>query len=248
MKNIVTSISILITAWFGSLNATQIPLGNLSSPVVINQAWAVIQPRSLAVPQIALRENLSLGQRELSLANRHANSRVNEIFKNNILLNLAYLNGTVTSKADLDWNNVSQMKDFSFTLQPGETFAYHDHVLAKYQDSLAITTKSHFSAAEGYLFSGFLYGDGVCHLASVINWAAQDAGLEVVRTKAHSIAKIPDVPDEYGVSIYTIAGQKNSGVNNNLYISNNKTQPVEFRFSVVGETLIVEVVEITIVV
>lgn len=245
MKNIVTSISILFTTWFGSFNAAQIPMSNLSGLIASNQAPVVNQVAVASLPQVALVQNIELAQRELSLANRHANAGVNEIFKKNILLNLAYLNGNVTTKADLNWENVSQMKDFSFTLQPGETFAYHDHVLAKYRDSLKVTTKSHFSAAEGYLFSGFLYGDGVCHLASIINWAAQDAGLEVLRTKAHSIAKIPDVPDEYGVSIYTIAGQKESGVNNNLYITNNQTQPIEFRFSLVGETLIVEVVLIT---
>lgn len=172
-----------------------------------------------------------ISQRSLSLSNRHAAETINDVFRKNILLNLAYLNGSVTEKHQINWEDVQSPQEFQITLNPGETFAYHDDVLQQYEPSVVSTTNSHFNAQEGYLSSGFLFGDGVCHLASIINWAAQDAGLDVTVTKLHSIAPIPDVPDEYGVSIYTIAGVAGSGANNNLYITNNKSVPVSFVFT-----------------
>jgi hypothetical protein len=195
-----------------------------------------------AKPEVAAptAETELLAARDLSLANRHQAASINDVFAKNILLNLAYLEGSVSQKSDIDWSQVTQPFEFGVTLNPGQTFAYHDDVLDEYQDSVALTTNTYFHAADGYLSSGFLYGDGVCHLASIINWAAQDAGLEVVVTKLHSIAPIPDVPDEYGVSIYTVEGVKGSGARNNLYITNNQVYPVEFRFIHQDNTIRVE--------
>lgn len=171
-----------------------------------------------------------LARQELSLNNRHANESINEIFRKNILLNLAYFSQSVKSKSEINWDTVQQPTGFSIVLEPGQTFAYHDDVLPEYQDRVALTTQAHFDSREGFLSSGFLFGDGVCHLASVINWAAQDAELAVQVTKLHTIAPIPGIPDKYGVSIYTQAGVKGSGAKNNLYITNNKDFPVEFIF------------------
>ncbi|HKC05172.1 MAG TPA: VanW family protein, partial [Patescibacteria group bacterium] len=78
-------------------------------------------------------------------------------------------------------------------------------------------------------------GDGVCHLASLISWAAKDAGLDVYVPARHDFAKINDVPKEYGVSINS---NKPYG---NLYITNNFDKPVTFNFNYDGTNLTVSV-------
>ncbi len=171
-----------------------------------------------------------LAERQFSLTDRHQDLGVNEVFRKNIWLNLAYFQKAVNEKQDIDWSQANQPTEFSVTLLPQQTFAYHDHVLPEYADSVQLTTAAHFSADEGFVSDGFLYGDGVCHLASLLNWAAQDAGLDVEVTKKHDIAEIPAVPKEYGVSIYTIKSVPGSGARNNLYITNNQEQPVRFQF------------------
>lgn len=198
----------------------------------------------LSVPPVVTQRVLA--QRQFSLENRYAVASVNEVFKKNILLNLAYLNKTVIQKKDIDWSRIEESTDFSFTLKPGEVFAYHDHVLPEYNGKVALTTNAHFGPQEGFVSDGYLFGDGVCHLASLINWAAQDAGLEVLVTKNHNFAVIPDVPKQYGVSIYTNAADKNSGTRNNLYITNNKSHDVVFHFEYTEDhTLSVSVMEQT---
>lgn len=187
------------------------------------------------------KKDVVLSEKEFSLENRYAVKSVNEIMKKNILLNLAYLNGTVAKKADIDWNQVTSPFHFEKTLGVGETFAYHTNVRNEYTDQVAFTTNSNFNAADGYLSDGYLFGDGVCHLASLINWAALEAGLETVVPKDHrSVAHIPNIPDEYGVSIY-----KNQGVgaNNNLYVTNTKDKPVTLHFDYDGVDLKVYVTE-----
>lgn len=185
----------------------------------------------------------TLSTRELSLDQRHSAKSVNEVFKKNILLNLAYLNGSVSNKGDISWDKLTnQPIEFSFILKPGQTFAYHQDILPQFNDSLSLTTNSYFGPGQGYLFSGFLYGDGVCHLASLINWAAQDANLDVLVPKKHSIAHIPQIPDQYGVSIY-IDPTTGVGENNNLYITNNKDTDIEFKFVYQNDNLEVSVIQ-----
>lgn len=185
-----------------------------------------------------------LASRAFSLENRYRVPSVNEVMKKNILLNLAYLDGSVQAKGDISWDElVNEPKTYKFSLAPGATFAYHSDILPQYQDSLAQTTNSYFNAAQGYLSDGYLYGDGVCHLASLINWAARDAGLEVLVTKDHrSVAPIPEIPDDYGVSIY-INPQTGVGERNNLYITNNKDAEVSFEIEYTGTDLEVKVLE-----
>lgn len=190
-------------------------------------AAAPVAPRPTPAPSVS---EAVLAERQFSLDNRHQVASVNEVFKKNIWLNLAYLQSSVSGQKDVDWTQAQQPTEFSVTLLPEQTFAYHDHVLPEYEATVALTTKAHFNYDEGFVSDGFLYGDGVCHLASLLNWAAQDAGLDVLVTKKHSIAKIPDVPDEYGVSIYTIQSVPNSGERNNLYITNNLDRAVRFQF------------------
>lgn len=169
-----------------------------------------------------------LAVRQMSLDQRYSVPAVNEVMKKNILLNIAYLSGEVSNKSQIDWEALIQADSYQFTLEPGEVFAYHDLVRPEYAGKLAVTTSTNFGAGDGYLSDGYLYGDGVCHLASLINWAARDAGLEVVVPKDHrSVSTINQIPDDYGVSIYKDPSA-NIGANNNLYITNNKDHAVSF--------------------
>lgn len=185
-----------------------------------------------------------LSQHEMSLSNRYQNSFVNDIFKKNILLNLAYLSRRVTNKTQIKWGELTQPFQYEFRLNPDKTFAYHEDVKQEYQEKIEKTTNTHFNASEGFKTDGYLFGDGVCHLASLINWAAKEAGLLVEAPTKHDFAPIPDVPKEYGVSIYSNPGFKPSNALQNLYITNNKNKPIAFRFSYQDNKVTVSIVEL----
>jgi vancomycin resistance protein YoaR len=188
-------------------------------------------------------EKIVLSERQLSLENRYADKSVNEVMKKNILLNMAYLQGTVSKKSDINWSSVTSSFHFEKVLNPGSTFAFHEIVRKEYQSNLAFTTNAAFNASDGFLSDGYLFGDGVCHLASLINWAALDAGLTTIVPKDHrSVAQIPDIPDDYGVSIY-MNKAAGTGANNNLYITNTKEKPVTFHFEYDGTSLTVYVTQ-----
>lgn len=185
-----------------------------------------------------------IAQKEMSLDNRYADSFVNEVFKNNILLNLAYLDKKVSSQKDINWDEVSKPFKYEFLLEPGKTFAYHEDVKDQYKDSLIKTTNAHFNSQEGFKTDGYLFGDGVCHLASLINWVAKEANLAVEAPTNHDFANIPDIPKEYGVSIYSTPGSKSSNALQNLYITNNKDKPIIFKFSYEDNKVKVAIVEL----
>ena len=215
-------------------------LGNLIA--IITVALLTFKPVSAPTGQLAINETI-LATREFSLDKRYAVASVNEVMKKNILLNLAYMEGTVAQKSDISWEAILAPATYVFSLAPGQTFAYHEDILPAYQDSLALTTKSVFGPGQGFVSDGYLYGDGVCHLASLINWAAQDAGLEVYVPKDHrSVGPINEVPDEYGVSIY-INPVSGVGERNNLYITNNRDTKVKFEFKYDGHELSLKVAQ-----
>lgn len=182
-----------------------------------------------------------LSNKSISLEQRQPDRYINSVFKDNILLNMAYLRGSVTSKDNLSWDEVRKPFEYEFVLDPGQTFAYHDDVLDSYQESLVKTTRAHFNGSEGFKSDGYLMGDGVCHLASVINYAAKDAGLETYAPSKHDFAVINEVPKEYGVAIYNMPGNRTVGQGQNLYITNNFDSKVTFRFDYDGDNLKVEV-------
>ncbi len=173
----------------------------------------------------------TLASHTISLENRYPVESVSKVFKDNILLNMAYLDGRVNSAADIDWTAIEGSFRSEFTLLPNETFAYHNAVLPEYENQVVKTTEAHFNYADGFKTDGYLYGDGVCHLASLINWAAKDAGLEVEAPTNHNFANIPEIPKEYGVAIYYNPSNKSVGARENLYITNNQTKPVTFVFN-----------------
>lgn len=170
-----------------------------------------------------------LSSREMSLANRQEVGWVNQIFAENILLNLAYLRGTHSGKK-VNWDEIKKPFEYQFTLEPNQTFAYHEDILPKYQAKTAKTTNTHFNATEGFKTDGYLFGDGVCHLASLIYWVVKEAGLEAEAPTNHNFMPIPDIPKEYGVSIYSNPYSKDSNSQQNLYITNNKDKPITFKF------------------
>lgn len=189
-------------------------------------------------------QNFVLAQKEMSLDNRQPDSFVNNVFKKNILLNLAYLNGKVTKASDIKWDEIEKPFQYEFKLEPNKTFAFHSDVKAQYQDLLVKTTNAHFNAQEGFKTDGYLFGDGVCHLASLINWVAKEAGLSVEAPTNHDFANIPDVPKEFGVSIYSNPFSKGSNTQQNLYITNNKAKPISFKFEYQNNKVRVSVIEL----
>lgn len=177
-----------------------------------------------------------LSSHEISLENRYPVKSVSDVFKDNILLNLAYMGSKITSK-DINWEQVKKPSHFEFRLDPNQTFAYHDDVLPEFKDKVAKTTNAHFNWTEGFKTDGYLFGDGVCHLASLIYWVAKDANLETLAPTSHDFMTIPEISKEYGVSIYSNPYSKGSNAQQNLYVTNNKDKAVIFKFEYSDEKL-----------
>ena len=74
---------------------------------------------------------------DMPLNNRQSVAYVNEVFKYNIL------------------HTLKLMGTYEFTLNPGETFAFHEDVLEKYQGKVTQTTKSYFNFTDGFKSDGY---------------------------------------------------------------------------------------------
>jgi len=172
-----------------------------------------------------------LSAQSISLEKRYDQKFVNDVFKDNILLNIAYLSGRVAKKEDINWQEIEKPFEYEFTLMPDKTFAFHSDVLERYESSLVKTTNARFSFDDGFKSDGYLMGDGVCHLASLIYWVSQTAGLTAYAPTNHNFAVIPEIDKEFGVSIYKIPGNYSANAMQNLYITNNKKNPVVFEFT-----------------
>ncbi len=169
-----------------------------------------------------------LASEELDLTSRYADAMVNEVMADNILLTLRYLKGDVSGQPD--WQKVKEPFTAEFTLKPGEIFAFQDNFLPEFKDKVVKTTAAHFNYDQGFKSDGWLIGDGVCHLASLINWAAKEAQLEVVAKVNHDFYPIPGVPKEYGTSIFWSPDGSRGSASQNLYIENSLDFPVTFTF------------------
>lgn len=178
-----------------------------------------------------------LASHGISLENRYENAFVNSVFKDNILLNIAYMKGGVDKSQEINWSELVKPFHYQFELKPNETFAFHEDVLPEYQGKIAKTTNAHFNSSEQFKSDGYLVGDGVCHLASLIYWAAKDANLETKAPTSHDFMVIPQIPKEFGVSIYNYPGRSLANAVQNLYITNNTENPVTFKFEYDGENL-----------
>lgn len=191
---------------------------------------------ALSQPQVLGASTAVLSSHSFSLANRWDNEFVNNVFKDNILLTLFYLDNRVTDKSQIDWDKINQPFKTGFTLKPQEKFAFHEKTLPDYSTNVVKTTNAHFTGQEGFKSDGRLIGDGVCHLASLMYWAAKDAGLTAYSPSDHNFAKINEVPKEYGVGILS------PNPLGNLYIVNNLDRPVIFTFDYDATNLTVAVV------
>ena len=191
---------------------------------------------ALTQPKVLGASSVILASHTISMENRYDNQFVNDVFKDNILLALYYMDNQVNDKSQIDWERINQPFNTKFTLKPTETFAFHEHTLPDYSDNLVKTTNANFIGSEGFRNSGHLIGDGVCHLASLMYWAASDAGLTTYNPSDHNFAKINEVPKEYGSGILS------PNPLGNLYIVNNLEKPVTFKFDFDGENLTIEVV------
>jgi hypothetical protein len=182
-----------------------------------------------------------LAAHSMPLDDRYANMSVNNVFKDNILLTVWYLSGKVTNPQKINWEDVHKPFSYDLTLQPDEVFAFHDDTLPQYSGKKIVTTNAHFDGSEGFESDGYLYGDGVCHLASLINWVGRDAGLNVLAPTNHDFARIPDVPAKYGTAIYSVSGQSGTNEQQNLYIENNFETPIHMIFDYENNILSVRV-------
>jgi hypothetical protein len=182
-----------------------------------------------------------LSARAFSLEDRYGVKSVNDVFRDNILLTLAYTRGAVSEKTTMD--DVRKPFAFDLTLPKGAVFAFHDDIDPRFDGKQVQTTHAHFNAAERFETDGYLFGDGVCHLASLIYWAAKDAGLETLVPTNHDFMPIPDVPKEFGVAILAIPGAHSANQAQNLYITNNLAKDVTIHFSYDSRVLKVTITE-----
>lgn len=187
--------------------------------------------------------NNVISTHEISLEDRYPVKSVSDIFKDNILLNLAYMDGKITSPQDIKWDEIEKPFHFEFKLDPNKTFAFHDDILPEYNSKVVKTTNAHFNFSDGFKTDGYLFGDGVCHLASLIYWVAKDAGLDALAPTNHNFMTIPEISKEYGVSIFSNPYAKGSHTRENLYITNNKNKPIAFKFDYNGDKLKISVIE-----
>lgn len=206
---------------------------------MITDALAKIS--AAAIVTLSAQLNLPVSSHVISSHEISLEKRYYPIQKDNILLNLAYMRG-ITSK-DVNWDEVKKPFKFEFKLDPNKTFAFHDDILDQYKDKIEKTTNAHFSFDEGFKSAGYLVGDGVCHLASLIYWAAKDAGLDANAPTNHDFMPIPEISREYGVSIYSNPLSKDSNSLQNLYITNNKGKEITFKFDYNQDKLKVSVEE-----
>src|SRR5437667_7858984 len=86
-----------------------------------------------SVQQVYSSNEHLLAKREMSLENRYGNKFVNDVFKDNILLTLAYLSGKVQNPSKINWEQVKASSRYDVVLNPGDVFAYHDDVLSEYK-------------------------------------------------------------------------------------------------------------------
>jgi len=197
------------------------------------------------LPISAKKQAQTLATRSMSLNKRYQDNFVNDVFKDNILLTLHYLNNSIKKGDQPDWQEINKPYSFEVSVPPGKVFAFHDAVLPEFKDYVSKTTNAHFGPNEGFKSDGYLYGDGVCHLASLINWVARDAGLYVVSPVNHNFANIPEVPKEYGVSILTQGEPTQASLMQNLYIKNIFDKPVSIKFVYDGVNLNTTVIKET---
>lgn len=213
-------------------------LGNISQSTIQTPSASLVAQREI------------LAEHALDLNSRLPDKVGSEVFADNILLTLHYLKGDVggikVNQGELggvDWRKARESFEASFILEPGEVFAYHDTVSPEFKNEKIKTSNAHFTLKEGYKPLAGLPGNGVCHLASLINWVASDAGLGVMARVNHDFFPVPGVPKENGTSIRWGPNGEFNSRNQNLYIKNNFDFPVIFEFIANEEMVILKILK-----
>lgn len=187
---------------------------------------------------------VELASQQIDLAERTpGGGSMSDIMADNILLNLAYLNNEISDPKAINWDEVRKSRTIEFKLRGGEVFAYHEDFLPEYEGKVALTTNGRFSYEQGFKYDGYLMGDGVCHLASLMNWVAKDAVLKTDVPTNHDFMPIPGIEREHGVAIYFMPGSKEANARQNLYITNTKDKDVIFRFVIEEKNLELKILE-----
>lgn len=195
---------------------------------------------SLLVPSPSIRTALPtlLARHEISLSNRQKEAAVNEIFRKNILLTMSYIRGIeVRDSGGVEWEGITRPFTYRFLLRSEEVFAFHGEVWPRYKKAVVKSAKVNFGPGDGFLSDGHLSGDGVCHLASLINWVAKEAGLKTEAAVNHDFAPINGVPKEFGVSVFVDPINPSVSARQNLYVTNNLRSSVVFEFNYKDEVL-----------
>jgi len=217
MRDLIVNIS-LVTRLILPVQTAAVAL---TSPVALSEINKINSPQE----EILAKETLDLTKRSQS-------KEVNEIFRDNILLILHYLKGDEKSFVDHDrkteWEKIREPFEIEFRLKPGETFAFHDKLLAEFEGKVTKTIPVKYEAREGFKVVDGLYGNGVCHLATLMNWVATEARLESVALVNHDFFPVPETPQKYGVAIYYTG--EDEARRQNLYIINTLNIAVILKF------------------
>ena len=199
-----------------------------------------MKPKTIA---LAPQQETVLVEHQFSLDDRYPVPSVNNVFKENILLTFYYMEDKIKEGDKVNWDEVNKPFHYEFSLDKDKTFAFQDTFLPQFSSSVTKTTNAHFNGQEGFLSDGYLYGDGVCHLASFINYTAKDARLDVLAPTNHDFANIPEVPREYGAAIFYEPGALQEDAMQNVYVTNNQLEPIKFIFDYDGHNLKIKITE-----
>lgn len=217
----------------------------------INPA-ALVVPKTFDLPDVFEEATIkSLAAEEIWVRDED----VGPILRDNIILQLHYIKGDawafrknddragmnpaptkgeIMSPDDIDWERLEEPFEGYFVLEQGEVFAFHPEVLPEFDGDNLKAVPARFGYEDGFKTYGGLPGNGVCYLASLINWVAKEAGLETIAKVNHDFYPVPGVPREYGVAIYYLDGSETAKVQN-LYIKNTLNRTALFYFSFDGE-------------
>lgn len=187
-------------------------------------------PEGVTRREVVAEKGQVLAEKSLDLTTRNEDPWVSEVMADNILLTLHYLKEDL--KKEVVWEEIRKPFSASFALEPGEVFAFHQDILPEFEEKAVKTTGATFHSDQGFKSDGYLFGDGVCHLASLMNWVAVEAGLRVGAAVNHDFWPVPGVPQEFGTAIYYLEGSSSSSQLQNLYLENVFDFPVEFVFIV----------------
>lgn len=208
---------------------------------MLQTLMAVLLPFFIATKSLAVVSPIvgrqPIATHEISMSRRYADPFVSNVFKENILLTIAYGRGIAAVGKPVDWKLVDEPFHWTFTIEPDQVLSYHDTLLSQYEGA-RVFTPAHFWGEEGFKSDGWLIGDGTCQLASLMRWVAEDSHVAVEARVNHDFAAIPEVPKAMGVSIFSKNAEQN------LYIKNTSGRPIEFSFDYSGEILRVSTYEL----